>query len=88
MESDLDVILNAREIAEIDKQDPSTAGDGGFQSLMVGLQKGINRATGEIRLTADQLRRIPMYAFDYRNGGWETRLIDAFSRTLGPKLGR
>lgn len=84
----MDVVLNASEIAELDKQDPATAGDGGFQGLMVSLQKRVNRATGELRLTADDLRRIPMYAFDYRNGGWEDRLKRAFGRTLGPKLGR
>ena len=82
------MILSSAEIAEIDKQSPAAAGDGGFQSLMVSLQKRINRATSELRLTADDLRRIQTYAFDYKNGGWEGRLIRAFSRTLGPKLGR
>lgn len=84
----MDVTLTAPEIAEIDKQDPATANDGGFQGLMVSLQRRINRTTNELRLTDDDLRRIPMYAFDYRNGGWEDRLKAAFSRTLGPKLGR
>jgi hypothetical protein len=84
----MDTVLNAAEIAEIDKQDPNTASDGGFQGLMVSLQKRIDRSAGQLHLTADDLRRIPIYAFDYRNGGWETRLINAFSRALGPKLGR
>ena len=84
----MDVTLSADEIAELDKQDPATRGDGGFQSLMVSLQERVNRSTGELHLTADDLRRIPMYAFDYRNGGWEDRLKRAFGRTLGPKLGR
>lgn len=84
----MDVVLNESEITELDKQDPATAGDGGFQGLMVSFQKRVNRATGGLRLTADDLRRIPMYAFDYRNGGWEDRLKKAFGRVLGPKLGR
>lgn len=84
----MNVTLNTAEIAEIDKQDPTTASDGGFQSLMVSMQKRINRATGDLLLTADDLRRIPMYAFDYKNGGWEDRLKNAFSRSLGAKLGR
>jgi hypothetical protein len=84
----VDVTLDTNEIDEIDKQDPSTAKDGGFQGLMVSLQKRINRSTGQLHLTADDLRRIPMYAFDYRNGGWEDRLKRAFGRSLGPKLGR
>lgn len=82
------VTLNSNEIAEIDKQDPSTAKDGGFQGLMVSLQTRIDRSSGQIDLTSDDLRRIPMYAFDYKNGGWEDRLKRAFSRSLGPKLGR
>jgi hypothetical protein len=84
----MDVVLTQDEIAELDKQDPATAGDGGFQGLMVSLQKRVNRATGTLRLTEDDLRRIPMYAFDYKNGGWEDRLKRAFGRTLGLKLGR
>lgn len=84
----LDVVLQPEEIAEIDKQDPATASDGGFQGLMVSLQNRINRATNELHLTDQDLQRIPRYAFDYHNGGWETRLQNAFSRTLGPTLGR
>jgi hypothetical protein len=82
----MDVMLNASEIAKIDKQDPARAGDGGYQSLLVGLQNKINRETGQIRLSADDIRRIQMYAFRYGNGGWEDRLVGAFSRTLGPRL--
>jgi len=84
----MDVILNASEIAEIDKQDPATAGDGGYQSLLVGLQNKIERETGRLRLSEDDVRRIQMYAFKYGNGGWESRLVGAFRRTLGPKLDR
>ena len=84
----MDVILNAAETAEIDKQDPRTKGDGGFQSLMVRFQTRINRVTGQIQLTTSDLRRIPMYAFKYKKGGWEDRLKKAFGRTLGPDLGR
>jgi hypothetical protein len=32
--------------------------------------------------------RIPKYAFDYKQDGWEDRLKAIFSRTLGPNLGR
>jgi hypothetical protein len=84
----MNVTLIASEIAEIDKQDPATKGDGGFQSLMVRLQTRIDRSSGALTLTARDLRRIPMYAFKYRNGGWEDRLIKAFGRALGPDLGR
>ncbi len=84
----MDVRLTDSEIAEIDKQHPPTAGDGGFQSLMVSLQKRIDRTTGKLKLTPDDLERIPRYAFDYNNGGWENRLKSAFGRMLGARLGR
>jgi hypothetical protein len=55
---------------------------------LVSLQSRIDRVTGGLKLTDDDLRRIPMYAFDYGNGGWEDRLAGAFGRSLGPGLGR
>lgn len=81
-------VLNQQELEVLFLQDAETAGDGGFQSLMVKLQGQCVRPTGEITLHDDDLERIPRYAFDYSNGGWENRLVDTFSRTLGPQLGR
>lgn len=82
------IVMDQVEMVEILKQDPATKKDGGFQGLMVGLQEALNKTTGELTLTADHLRRIPIYAFDYDNGGWEDRLKAAFARHLGPNLGR
>lgn len=84
----MNLTLTEAEMAELFKQAASTAGDGGYQSLLVGLQKKITRATGQIILTAGDLEKIPRYAFDYGNGGWEARLIAIFGAHLGPKLGR
>ena len=84
----MEISLTNAEIAELDRQNPATATDGGFQSLMVSLQRRVNRATNNLLLTNDDLRRIPKYAFDFGNRGWENRLIAAFGRVLGPKLGR
>ena len=84
----MDVFLTDSEVAEIDKQDPTKEGDGGFQGLLVRFQRRIERSTGKLTLTDEDLRRIPMYAFDYNSGGWENQLIGAFGRSLGPRLGR
>lgn len=84
----MDVILTAAEIAELDKQDPATVSDGGYQGLLVSLQQRVDRSTGRLNLRVDDIRRISMYAFDYGNGGWEDRLVAAFGRVLGPRLGR
>lgn len=80
--------LNVVELAELDRQHPATEKNGGWQSLLVGLQRRVNRATGELVLTGRDLERIQRYAFDYTRGGWQNRLLRIFGRTLGPTLGR
>ncbi len=82
------VTLNPGEIAELDRQDPDSASDDGFQGLLVRLQGKVNRATGGIDPAEKDLSDIPRLAFDYRNGGWQNRLIAIFGRTLGATLGR
>ena len=79
--------LNQDEQAELDKQHPSTKRDGGFQSLLVGLQERCGD-DGGLDLTPTDVGRIQKYALDIGNGGWETRLKRTFSRHLGPNLGR
>ncbi len=83
----MNVTLNAAEIAALMEQDPATEKRGGWQSLLVKLQKKVDPATGNLALSAQDLERIPKYAFDYGNGGWEGALTRVFSRTLGPRLG-
>lgn len=82
------VILNPNEIEILDRQDPATENEGGFQGLLVELQGSLNRDTGELVVSDEQLEKISRYAFDYKNGGWEDRLKGIFSRTLGNNLGR
>jgi hypothetical protein len=83
-----DVVLTKAEIEALFIQEPSTKGDGGFQSLLVGLQEKIDKESGKLSLGDSELRRIPQYAFDYHQGGWEDRLKKIFGRVLGPRLGR
>lgn len=82
------VWLTQDEIAELDLQDPRTKGHGGFQGYLVDLQNRLGRDTNELFLSDSDLERIPRYAFDYKNGGWQNRLVQIFGRELGPKLGR
>jgi hypothetical protein len=82
------VVLTHDEIAELDRQHPSTRGKGGWQSLIVHLQIKVDRRTGRLSLDSGDLKRIARYAFAYGRGGWEKRLQRIFSRTLGPALGR
>ena len=82
------VTLNQEEREILSRQDPATESDGGYQRLLVTLQSLLDETTGVIELPNIVLERIPRYAFDYGNGGWENRLKSIFSRTLGPNLGR
>jgi hypothetical protein len=82
------VTLNGKEIEILFRQDPATRRDGGYQSLLVRLQNNTDRASGALALTSGDLERIPRYAFDYGNGGWEGRLMGIFRRHLGARLGR
>lgn len=80
--------LNQEEITTLDMQAPSTANDGGYQSFMVQLQSKLDRSTNELTLSDTDLAKIPKYAYDYGQGGWQNRLEAVFGRTLGPRLGR
>lgn len=82
------IVLNSFEVSELLKQDPSTVDDGGYQQLLVKLQSKLNRKDNSIILDDDDLEKIPRYAFDYGQGGWEDRLMNIFSRSLGSRLGR
>lgn len=77
--------LNPEEIAELDRD---VAGVGGFQSFIKGFQKQLNHATGEIKLTDDDMTEIQHFAFDYEQGGFQDRLLFIFGRVLGAQLGR
>lgn len=80
------VTLNPAEIAILDRQDPATNADGGWQSLLGKLQSQLNRTTGQIELYPNDRERMRRYAFTYGRGGWEDRLVGIFGRTLGPQL--
>jgi hypothetical protein len=84
----MDVTLTRVEMEVLFRQDPRTRRDGGFQSFLVRLQRRTDQNTGALTLTDVDLEKIPRYAFDYGNGGWENRLKDIFERSLGSELGR
>jgi hypothetical protein len=78
--------LNQSEFDTVCIQDPDSRGDGGFQSLMVTLQDITNESTFEMLLPENLIPRLRKYAFQFKNGGWEDRIIAIFSRHLGPNL--
>jgi hypothetical protein len=81
------VHLTPDEIDILNREDPETKRDGGWQSLLARLQNNVDE-NGNITLTDQDRERIARCAFDYGNGGWEARLTGIFGRTLGSTLGR
>jgi hypothetical protein len=53
------VKLNSSEIEILDRQDPVTETDGGFQKVLVDLQELLNRQTAELSLSDEQEEKIP-----------------------------
>ena len=78
--------LTIGELDELRKTPVDSARDGGFQNFLVQLQYRIDEDTGELDLDDEDLSKIRRYAFHYKNGGWQTRLKNIFSRTLGENL--
>jgi hypothetical protein len=80
------ITLNPVELEILFRQDPATKDDGGWQRLLITLKELADPDTGEIEIPPRILERIRRYAFEYGNGGWESRLTSVFGRTLGPTL--
>lgn len=75
------VKLNADEAERINRP---VAGQGGFQSLLRGLQRNFDASTRLLTLTDEQIERIVRYTTEYGWGGFEGRL-DGVRRNL-PQL--
>jgi hypothetical protein len=80
------VVLNDAEMNELRRQNPASKSDGGFQSLLVGLQERLDAKTKSLSLSETDIQRIQKYASEHGRGGWQNRLQAIFGRTLGPKL--
>lgn len=80
--------LNPDEVAELFKQDPKSRSKGGFQGLLVGLQKNYTVNKRKLFIDPATAVKIRKYAFGYKNGGWQLRLLRIFSRAMGRDLGK
>ena len=74
--------LSKDDLTALNKQDPATAGDGGFQGLLVKLQGQIDPRTNELRLNDTDVQRIRRYSVQYGDGGWQGRLLRVFVNKL------
>lgn len=74
--------LSEYDVIELNKQDPSTAGDGGYQALLVKLQGQVDPETNELSLDDTDAERIRRYGKQYGDGGWQSRLLRVFADKL------
>ncbi len=81
----LDIELDQPEIHELLQQGPATEKDGGWQGMLVGFQKRLNKTTGHLMLTSCDLGQIRKYS-QYNKEGFQDRLRKMFERTLGANL--
>ena len=72
-------VLNQDEMTELDVP---AEGTGGFQALMHRLQADLNRETGEICVSDEDVDRLRRYCTDYGPGGFQGRFARAFRRVL------
>jgi hypothetical protein len=83
------VVLRGKFTAELTDQEAQAlmrpvVGQGGFQTLLRGLQKSYDKKTKVVTLDGDQIEKINRYTSEYGAGGFEDRL-DGVRRNL-PKL--
>lgn len=76
------IYLKPEEMSSLFSQNPSTESEGGFQSLLVRLQRKTNKPIGIINLSDEDIADIIRYSKAYGSGGWENTLKQIFSRTL------
>ena len=86
MNQSITLQLNQCEFDLLERQDPATKQDGGYQRLLVTLQEITNPKSNVMILPVPLIEKIRRYAFSYGNGGWEDRLTGIFGRHLGPRL--
>jgi hypothetical protein len=82
VESSMLVILNQSEMAELFKQDESRRDGGGYQRRIVSFQERLNKSTGELTLTDDDVAWIKRHGSHPEIGSWQKWIKAAFERHI------
>ena len=82
VEDTLLVTLNSQETAELFKQDEAKRSGGGWQARIVSFQQRINKTTGTLALTEDDVEWIKKYGSRPEDGSWQKWLHAAFNRHI------
>ena len=83
VETSMLVTLNQAEIAELFKQDEAKRGGGGWQARIVKFQQRLNKTTGDLALTDDDVEWIKKYGSHPEDGSWQKWIKTAFEKHIG-----
>jgi site-specific DNA-methyltransferase (adenine-specific) len=76
------VTLNVEETAHLFRQDAAQRAGGGWQARFVSFQQRLNKTTGQLALTDDDVAWITKYGSHPQSGSWQRWLNAAFGRHL------
>ena len=85
-ETSVILALNQAEIAELFRQDEAKRSGGGWQARLVAFQQRLNKTTGELPLTEDDITWITKYGSRPAGGSWQRWIHSAFDRHLDLSL--
>ena len=85
-QEDTDIVLELSDEQIEAVKEGNTDGEGGFQNLIGSLQDSLDEEEGTLTLDEEQQERIPRYARDYGQGGWENQLEDMVGEEVMDEL--
>jgi len=86
VESSLRIVLDQSEMDNLFRQDEAERDKGGFQSKFVHFQTRMDKSTGDLPLTDEDLDWIQRHGSHPEKGGWQRRVRRIFVRTLGERF--
>jgi len=76
----LQIKLSEKAVRKLLAQDPRTEGKGGFQKLIIGMQRQLDSQTGLLRVSNSQVEKIERYRKAYGRGGWQDILEEVLKQ--------
>ena len=76
------VVLDRREMEQLFRQDESQRDGGGWQRKIVGFQERLNKTTGELVLSDEDVVWIKRHGSHPEKGSWQKWISAAFERHI------
>jgi hypothetical protein len=80
----LQIKLSENAVRRLLAQDPRTESKGGFQKLLIGMQRQLDSQTGMLRVSSSQVEKIERYRKQYGRGGWQDILDEVLKLARNP----